>query len=218
MGIFVSAQERPSVSTRPPGNPFSIIGEIKEVRMNKDDTSGFIIVELSMIFHFNNSSSKPLLIYIDEDYPWKGSETLARSREDALLRQFVYKSEGYLSYYWPYWDKIRSRLDQKTPPSDLIRKIGPGEEWSFNKKVYLSIEISGSFDKTRKLWKEIKKIDPLWLQVGFQIWPSVIEKNWRKPKFGLKLQKRWKKEGQLVIGHVLSAPIPFNLPVNQIEE
>jgi hypothetical protein len=188
----------------------SVTGEIKDVRLHKEQA--MMVVNVLITVHFKNRGSSPLLVFVSKDWPLQGGQTLASSRDDALSKKFVYVSGTWPSSDWPAWEETHLNLDQKSPPKDLIRSIAPGTEWSFDKSVVLAIEINGSFDKTSKPWDVIKEAPSLWLQLEFMVWPNNLEQNMLNPKFGKRLQQRWKDHGQLVIRNIVSEPIPLSLP------
>jgi hypothetical protein len=194
------------------GSPLSISGDVKQVRIRKAQAAGQIDIDVLATLHFENRTSRPLLIFVGKDWPWQGGQTLAASRDDALSHRYLYSSGIWPSLNKPAWEDTRSKLDQKSPPADLVQMIMPGAEWSFDKTVLLSIQVKGSFEKTSKPWDEIKKIDPLWLQLSFRLWPNSLEQDMFGHKFGSHLQERWKDQGQLVIDDFVSEPIPLHLP------
>lgn len=126
----------------------------------------------------------------------------------------MFVSAAWPSSDRPAWEETRSKLDQKSPPRDLLRSIEPGAEWSFERSVVLGVQIIGSFDRTSKPWSVIKAADPLWLQLDFMLWPNNLEQNALKPKFGRSLKRRWKGQGDLVIDNIVSEPIPLRLPAD----
>jgi hypothetical protein len=209
-GICLSADDHPGDAKPSVGSPLSATGEMKKVGLHKEPAT--MVIDVLMTIHFKNHSSRPLLVFVSKDWPLQGGATLASSRENALSKKFVYVSGTWPSSDRPAWEQTRRKLDQNSPPVDLIRSIGPGAEWSFDKTVVLAVEINGSFDKTSKPWDVIKKADPLWLQLEFMAWPNNLEQNMLNPKFGKHLRRRWKEQGQLVIGNVVSEPIPLSLP------
>lgn len=205
-----SAADHPDDAKPSAGSPLSVTGEIKEVRLHKEQAT--MVIDVLMTVHFKNHSSSPLLLFVSKDWPCEGGETLASSREDALSKKYVFVSGAWPSSDRPAWEETRRKLDQKSPPTDLIRSIEPGTEWSFDKTVVLGVQIDGNFDKTSKPWNVIKKADPLWLQLEFMVWPNNLEQNMLNPRFGRRLQHRWKGKGQLIINNITSEPIPLSLP------
>jgi hypothetical protein len=211
-GMCFSADNHPGNAEPSPGSPLSVSGEVKEVRLHKNEAAGEMVIDVFMTVHFKNHSSSPLLVFVSKDWPCQGGQTLASSRQDAVSKKYVYVSGAWRSSDKPAWEDTRRKLDQKSPPPDLIRLIGPDAELSFEKTVVLGVEIKGSFDETSKPWDVIKKTDPLWLQLNFMLWPNNLEQNGLNPKFGRRLQRRWKDQGQLIIGNIISEPIPLSLP------
>jgi hypothetical protein len=193
--------------------PLTLVGEVKNISITNKDLASVVDFEVIMTLHFKNESSSPVLVYAGEDYPWLGGITLASSKEESLAKKYIYSSGGYLSYYWEYWNKIRLKLERKIPPKDLIRIIDPGEEWSFDKKFFLEIYTKKETWQTNEPWDVIKKIDPLWLRIEFEMWPSVMERDPYDPWFGRSLQRKWKEKGHgyLVMDHLLSEPIAISL-------
>jgi hypothetical protein len=191
-------------------SPLLVTAEIKNVRLHREQAR--LVVNLLMTVHFKNRSSIPLLLFVSEDWPLQGGQTLASSREDALSNKFIYVSGTWPSSDRPAWAKIRHKLDQKSPPTDLIHAIGPDAEWIFDRPVVLAVEINGSFDKTTKPWDVIKKVDPLWLRLEFMTWPNNLEQDMLNPRFGKRLQQKWKEQGQLILSNISSEPIPLSLP------
>jgi hypothetical protein len=96
--------------------------------------------------------------------------------------------------------------------------IDPGSSWDFKKTISLGIEKKGNFDTTSKPWETIRKIDPLWLQVRYLLWPTNLERDKANAKFGRQLQYRWKGKGQLIIENILSEPMAVSLANEGNEE
>ncbi|HVN19735.1 MAG TPA: hypothetical protein VMU05_13205 [Dongiaceae bacterium] len=209
-GMSLPVNDHPSDAKRSADKPLSITGRINQVRLHK--LEGTMVIDVSMTVHFKNHSSTPLLVFVRKDWPLQGGATLASSRENAISKKYVFVSGAWPSSDRPAWEETRRKLDQESPPTDLIRSIEPGAEWSFDKSVVLGVETAGSFDNTSKPWNVIKSADPLWLQLEFMMWPNNLEQNMLNPRFGRRLQKRWKGQGQLVIGNIVSEPIPLSLP------
>jgi hypothetical protein len=207
-----SADDHPGDARPSVGSPLSVTGEIKEVRLHKEQAT--MVIDVLMTVHFKNQSSSPLLVFVSKDWPLQGGATLASSKKDALSKKYVFVSGAWPSSDRPAWEETRRKLDQKSRPTDLIRSIEPGTELSFDKTVVLGVRIDGSFDKTSKPWNVITKADPLWLQLEFMVWPNNLEQNMLNPKFGRRLQQRWKDQGRLVIGNIVSEPIPVSLPAS----
>ncbi len=126
--------------------PLILTCEVKNISITNKDLPSYVHVELLLTCHFKNISSDPVLVYAGEDYPWRGGVTLASSEEESLSKKYLFADGGYLSYYWDYWNMIRLKLERKIPPKNLIRIINPGEEWSFDKKVFFSISYFGGHD------------------------------------------------------------------------
>ena len=192
-------------------SPLVVQGFVKDAWLRVFPPSGELVYELRMTIIFKNIGSFPLLIYADDLYPWLGGETLSISREEAIARNSIFVSGGLLSCNPPAWQKKKEALDNAIPPESLIRKIAPGCEWRFDKVVLLAIEKNGSYDKRSKPWEEIKKHNPLWLRLSFQLWPSNLEADESDPKYGNGLNKKWKSFGLLQLNYVTSDPIPVVL-------
>gem|GEM_PF-1541651 len=212
-GMNISAGDPSKIAKSNDGELMTISCEVKKVQLQKKPFPTSVInFEVTLKIHFKNNSESSLLLFTNDLYPWVGGIYLATSREDALSKNFVLSSEALLSSDPPTWNAIRHNLDKKSPPSNLIRIIEPNAEWIFDKTVPIGIQIKGSFDKRSKPWEVIKKADLLWLQLMFQLWPQNLETDERNPQFGLKLQKRWKDQGHLIIDYIRSDPVPLKLP------
>jgi hypothetical protein len=171
--------------------------------------------EISLSLHFKNPTSTAILVYDSGRWPWLGGESFADSRVNTEHRIYVYSASG-----WPSSDRrgfleIRRKLDHALPPADLIHTIQPGGSWDFERIVVGSIERKGSLDGSCKPWETIRRIDPLWLQVHYQMWPNSLEENPRSPKFGKRLRRKWKQSGELILDNLVSEPIAVTLPVKQ---
>ena len=192
--------------------PLIITGEVRTIRL-ESESANEIVFEATLMLHFENRSSRPVLLFQDSPRPLIGDPILAGSREDAIQRIYLYKSIA-----WPghdtsaAWQRLRSNLDQPLPPDEFIRIIGPGHSWDCETKISVGIQKAGSFSKTSKPWDVIRKHDPLWLQVGALTWPDNLEPKSGSTKFGNRLQRRWGKQGQLVLDYLVSEPMPLTLP------
>ena len=195
-------------------SPLSVTGEIKHVRLREEQS--MMAIDVLMTVHFKNHSSTPLLLFASKDWPLQGGATLANSKEEAIANKYVFVSGAWPSSDKPAWEQTRRNLHQDSPPTDLVRAIEPGAEWSFDKSVVLGIQIDGSLDKTNKPWNVIKTTDPLWLKLEFMVWPNNLERNMLNPKFGRRLQRRWKDKGQLILDNIVSEPIPLRIPSNAV--
>jgi hypothetical protein len=114
----------------------------------------------------------------------------------------------------PYWQNLRDRLDQETPPPDVIRKIEPKNSWEFDKDISLAItKYKISYEKALD---EIFNNPTIWLQVDLLMWPDNLEFDMRKPDFGinygLSLRERWRPR-HLILQNLKTAPVELTLPI-----
>ncbi len=142
-GRCFSADDHPGNAEPSVGSPLSVSGEVKEVRLHKEEAAGEMVIDVFMTVHFKNHGTSPLLVFVDKDWPWQGGESLSSSREDVFSRKYVYVSGAWPASDRADWEETLHRLDQKSPPMDLIRLIEPGKEWIFDKSVVLGIGIKG---------------------------------------------------------------------------
>jgi hypothetical protein len=194
------------------GDSLSVTGEVKEIRLRKNLAAGEMVIDALVTLHFKNHSSSPLLVFVAEGWPLQGAETLSVSKEDVLSHKYVFVSGSWPSSDRAAWEETRHKLEQKSPPPDLVRSIGPGEEWREDRAVVMGIQIDGSIDRNNKPWDVIRKTEHLWLQLQFMMWPSNLEQDASNPAFGKRLRRMWKHRGLLVIDKVASEPIPLTLP------
>jgi hypothetical protein len=171
-----------------------------------------IVFEVMLDLECTNKSDKPVIILRREF--WLGAKTLARSPEDATLNRFLFASSHWPSVSTsPEWVELRRRLDQPSPPQDLLGLFASGETLPYETRVSLSIEKAGNFDKTSEKWDTIKQASPVWLQVTFEMWPINIEPTLDpdNPVFGKMLQRRWQQYGELQVERLTSEPIKLDL-------
>jgi hypothetical protein len=208
-------------------SPLSITGEVTNIQAHEDKR--WMDFRVSLHFHFINRSSRPIFLFAKKDvvspagvegdkqygplgaWPCLVGATLADSRTDVYLKKYLYSSGARPAANPQGWNATHRRLDQASPPAELIHVIEPGGSWNSEDMVYLGIDKEPLIisDDRNKLWSQIKDIDPRWLQVEFMTWSNNLEYE----KFGDRLQKRWKNQGQLVTDDVLSEPIVLHLPV-----
>jgi hypothetical protein len=199
-------------------SPLAITADLNDIQLTREDT-GAIVFEFFLTFHFVNQSSKPILLFVKDGvpaqsfpYPLPIAQTLSGSQEEASAYRFLHVSSALPASDKPAWEDTGKRLDHATPPPDLIRIIEPGKSLDRATAVHIFIDKEGSLDKSSKPWDLIRKSDPLWLQISFQMWPNNLESDMRDPKFGRRLQKKWKGQGQLILQDHKSIPIPVSLP------
>jgi hypothetical protein len=195
--------------------PFEIRIVIKNVQKTAEDPHSITFL-VSAILQFVNRGTQPILMYNDENWPWRTGQSLATSGQHSASHRLLFLSTAAPSISGdPKWEEIRRHLDQPSPPADYIRTIDPGEAWEFDQEIVLNIWKKGSFDKTSKPWVEIRQVDDLWLQVTFKMWPHDLEENYldmQLQKFGKKLQRKWAKTGLLIIEWLDSEPVRIHLP------
>lgn len=193
-------------------NIVAITGVEKKVELLSENP-GLISFRFSLSLNFVNCSKKRAFLFQNEDWPWLGDVFLADSKENALQHKYL-----CLDTAWPSenksaaWREIRSIMNNSKIPNKFIRVIEPKASWDYETKIPFMIEKAGNFDKTCKPWQTIKESDPLWLQVRFLTWPINLEDDPVSSKFGKELQRKWNKKGQLIIGTLVSEPIPVRLP------
>lgn len=184
------------------------VSDVKLVRENDDS----IVFDVTLNLEFTNNSDKPV-ITLHREF-WIGAKTLARSPEDAAAYKYLYASSHWPSISAsPEWGGLRQRLDQPSPPPDLMSVLAAGETLPYKARVTLYVEKAGSFDKTSQKWDTIKQASPVWLQVTLEMWPINIEPRVdpENPAFGKMLQQRWQQYGELQIDRLTSESMNLDL-------
>ena len=193
--------------------PITVTGEVEEVHLGNEN-SAWVSIEASVALRFINHGSQPILIFVNDPWPWLGDEYLSSSQENSSLGKYLHSSSVWPSSDRSEWEPIRLKLDQSSPPGEYIHTIPAGDTWRHEVKISLMIEKSVRWDERNKPWNEIKAIDPLWIKLRFLMWPNNLEQDPTFPRFGEKLQKRWQRSGLLVIDNICSEPMPLSLRVH----
>lgn len=210
--VGCASQRRVDTGGPPLESPLVITGEVSEVRRLAPPNASSVAFEVPLILHFANRGTEPLLLFVDGLYPWLYGPLLAKTREDALGGIFVFSESMGLSCDQEGWARTRLQLQKRRPPPGFIRRIAPGEAWAFEEIVYLYIDYEDRFDRSNRPWAEIRQEEPLWLRLNYGVWPNNFDSCGAPTVLGDRLESRWRKDGQLLRGTVLSEPIPIQLP------
>jgi hypothetical protein len=197
-------------------------GEVTKIKLRSVD-KGHVAFHVELKMELTNVGAEPIIILRRE--PWLGSEEISRSPEDAVNRKYLYVSGHWPSFYRApgnEWEQLQHNLDMPLPPSDLTIILYHRGTWTFDTSTALYFEKDGSirvygpdgtYTQARQPWEVIRKAQPLWLQVGFEMWPLNVEPGLdsRHLYFGKKLQRRWRKDGKLWLEDLTSEPIKLDL-------
>ena len=186
-------------------------GEITDIKVVP--TLSDVEIELKMDVTFKNIGIKPVFIYNKD--PYIGFQALALSLEDDKNKKFAFKiSFGLASFYGsPESIKERKKLNQKKVPEEMFLVLQPLEEKKFQFETVVGV-LRKPYNSYEKKWSEISKNCEIWLRVGMRAWRSSLLETGYKSKFGKKLQKRWKDEGYLALGYIITEPMKLTLPQN----
>jgi hypothetical protein len=193
---------------------FHLRGSVASIRLVREDNHS-ITFDVKLNLEFINTSETGVII-LQRGF-WLGATTLARSPEDAAAHKYLYSSSHWPSVDTsPEWGKLRQRLDQPSPPTDLTRVLVPGASLPYETGATLYIEKPGSFDKTSQSWNTIKQASPVWLQVTLEMWPVNLEPKVDpdNSEFGKMLQRRWQQFGALPVGYLTSEPMRLKFPTS----
>jgi hypothetical protein len=192
--------------------PLRLRGQVAKVGLSREDAHS-IVFDVTLRLELVNTGTQPVILL---RHPfWLGASTLALSPEDARTYKYIYQSSAWPSVSRaPEWKVLRQSLDQRNPPADLTRAVGPGETFQYETDTVLYIEKPGSVDRTSQPWDAIRLASPVWLQVSLESWPVNVE-----PKvdpnhleFGEMLQRRWQQFGQLQLKRLTSEPMQLSFP------
>ncbi len=183
------------------------IRDISRVSENAD----VLILRAHFVLRIVNSTGEPVIVLAEK--PQVGDFWLARSETDAESCRYIYEHSE-----WPSvdrslrWEQLHRDLDQKDPPEALTRVIKPGDAWEFEQQETFAIAKRASLDNKSMSLDDIRKQPALWAKIRLLMWPNNLEANMLNPKFGFRLQRRWKTKGRLVIDNLTSEPTPFAIP------
>jgi hypothetical protein len=190
--------------------PLRFVGEIEKVE-NFSESVADVAIDVSLRLTISNIGNEPIIIYRNQ--PWLGAIDVAASIEDASAYKYLSRSSAWHSV-WGESDRLqlRQKLDQAFPPSDITLVLKPGEFWTYEKIVGISFDKKENYNGTRKAWSEIKRHNPLWIQVTQEMWPvnAEPELNPRNLAWGKKLRERWRNAGHLWLDRLTSEPIRLN--------
>lgn len=195
-----------------PRPPLKLSGEVLTVEKISEDAAN-VGFKVQLRLTISNGGNEAIIIYRDK--PWVGAVEIAGSLSEASSNKYLHRASA-----WPNAWGISSRqalhkkLDKPKPPADITLVLHPGESWKYEAAAYIGFEKKDSYDGKRKAWSEIKRHNPLWLQVTIEMWPVNAEPGltMRNPKWGKELRKRWKAEGNLWLDYLTSEPIKLELP------
>lgn len=197
------------VAQRVPSNPNPLIleGQVKTLEKSRDDSRS-ISFKVTLLLTFKNVGAEPIVMY--RHNLWLGGVRLSRTIEDAGTYNFIYRSSA-----WPAnWgrksgNKLRTTLNQPTPPPDRFLVLQPGQSWQQETDTMLELGKKEGPETQGLTWDEIRSSSPVWLFVTFEMWPVNAEPNLDRdnPRFGLMLRKRWKSFGELWLHNLTSQPI-----------
>jgi hypothetical protein len=183
----------------------TVSGEVLQVRIMPSPSAYYKVFDVSVRVHFHNRGPETILLFADDLYPWPGGICLASSKENLQAKKYMYSKGLWLSCDPEGWAGTWASLDQYLPPNNLIRTINPGSEWSCERKLVVCIEGGEEYDVNKRI------IDPLWLEIEFEIWPSNLREKLSCPTYDEELKDRWTKQGVLILDNLTSEPISLSL-------
>jgi hypothetical protein len=189
----------------------TLTGRVVESKLT-DDGSGSMELSLKLSLQLTNNVTRPVLLLRRE--PWTLERKIVAYPADAEGDAYLYWQSSYPSNgRSPETAKVRRRLDEPSPPPDLIRELAPGETMTFE------IEDGANFDKKPhstwhdKPWDEIRQSALVWFQVRLEMWEINVETPdaSRDFTFGRALRRRWQRFGDLRLQPLTSEPMPLDL-------
>jgi hypothetical protein len=185
---------------------------IKNIKMVSQKERG-LAYRMQAHISVANVSAGPVFIYrgLASDkspYPRQGPVNLARTKAQALSgRYFVSQYGGPALDNSLYWQSLRIKVNQKTPPADLFLRIEPKEIWEFDKEIAFGIDY---YSQKNEL-DEVRRDPHVWLQVEFVTWPMNLD-SYPPCASRQELQKRW-RPGYLIIENLKTEPVELTLPL-----
>jgi hypothetical protein len=174
-----------------------IRGKVTDLQMEKTKDSVLFYVNLDV--EFQNEGTQPIILFNNE-FPegyWLGGWLLYENKDD--------EKAIFFDGYWqsiigsPAYRQMAEKLDVKTPPSEFTKILQPKESWKFKDdfRIYFESEKHERFPE-HKTWKEMQLLpSKLWLRITYELSPWNVE--FFKPNLIRKLQKRWKKDGNVLV-------------------
>jgi hypothetical protein len=184
------------------------ISSVKLIRREKNELQFRIQAHIRI----TNVSTDPVFVFggLASDkyqYPLRGSVNLARTEAQALSGRYVVHNNGM----YPsldnslYWQVLSNKLDQETPPADLIRRIELKEFWEFDREIVFGID---NYSWMNEL-DEIRRDPHVWLEIELVMWPNLLDSPY---ELGQSLQKRW-RPGHLIFRSLYTEPVELTLPL-----
>lgn len=115
--------------------------------------------------------------------------------------------------------ELKTGLDQKEPPDDLIILLSPGDSIGWDVPLELTFLKTAEPREVqvgtppRPVWDIVKRSCPCWLKLDMELWPASIEPkaDGNDPALARKLASRWKKKGTLFFNEQRTEGIPISL-------
>ena len=199
--------------------PYSTIlrGQVESIELNNVSSSGVTVVVKLKLELLNNGATS--IIFLAAEPSLLVGATLAKSPVDSLSgKNLIMEYAGPGVDTSPKWAMLRKSLDQSYPPYDKVRILKPNESWKLEDSVGISMPTESGknnihFPK-RESWEVIQKASPVWLRVICEVWPLNLEpssSDRTELKFGHKLQRRWERDGFLLLKPLYSDPLKLDL-------
>lgn len=163
-----------------------------------DAGDDYVRVQISLNLTIRNAGERPVLMYSRD--PLVVERRILASPSDVTERRDLFHLATYPSIGRNRtWETIQAKLDASEPPSDLIRRLDPGDSFTWTYVDWFNVRTTNHPGVRDLLRERDRPSPPVWLQVTIEMWPKDIELNENRDslKFSRAAQRRWTKAGDL---------------------
>lgn len=175
-----------------------IRGKVTNLESDRTDKT-FVRFKVKLDVEFSNEGNQPLILFTNEfaDGYWLGGWSIFEKKDDE--KPIFWDGQWQSVAGGEIYRRMAEKLDVKTPPNELVKILQPKESWKFSDDFQITFEAEKHYSyPERKTWKEMQNFpSQLWLRIVYELSPWNTEKF--KPNLIRKLQKRWKKFGNVLV-------------------
>jgi hypothetical protein len=171
--------------------------KVIEMRIDEEKDKRYLWLNIPIEFTYQNLSSENILI-IPKAVKILGIK-IAKTKEEARNRQFIFDREGYPSF------KNRELLGIKNPDEPEVIALTPNNMWKWTENLEIAFNKSREKDTVEYLLKSIgcEKQNLLYFQVEVSFFPMNTMR-----EEGNFLKSDWKNSGNLLLDAITIEPIP----------
>lgn len=173
-----------------------LTARVIEIKIEEEKDEQYLRLNVPIEFTYSNLSSENIFI-IPKAVRILGIK-IAKTKGEALNRQFIFDREGYSSF------KNRELLSIKNPNEPDVITLTPNNVWKWTENLEIGFNKSREKDTVEYLLKSItcEKHNLLYFQVEVSFFPMNTMR-----EEGNVLKSNWKNSGNLLLGAITIEPI-----------